>query len=198
MNNIDFYKEYEDRNGFDLSDEVKELLEKQDFECDCCGNDSKETFDDYQVVDDRREEKEDVLLCWNCYQDDYLTTCSICEDSFENPETPQETVLYVNECASKEIGRNIGFYQVLKFPYYLSDGFSMSVFDDTLKQFSSIDLRKLGYDDSDMSRSKVCPECASIFKGEKRIVNNYCNRKANLHSVIYKRGLIKSSLLTNV
>lgn len=196
MENDDFFKEYEHHNGFEFSESEKQLMIKQDFACDCCGKDFKEDFEDFHIVDDRCEDKTDVMLCYRCYSDDYLTYCSICEDSFENPETPEETVLYINKYASNEVGLSIGFYQILKFPYYLSDGFSMSLFDDTVKKISNLDMRELGRDDSDMSSSKVCYDCQKHYKGEKRIINNYINKKANLHRIIFERGLIKSSLIS--
>jgi len=197
MENDIFFKEYEEHNGFEFSESDKELMVKKEFECFTCGHNFKEDYEDYNVVNDKfADSDEESIICSNCYSDDYLTYCSICENSFENPETPEETVLYVNKYASKEVGLSIGFYQVLKFPYYLSDGFSMSLFDDVVKKISNLDMRKLGYDDSEMSSSKVCYECQQLYKGEKRIVNNYINKKANLHKIIFERGLIKSSLIT--
>jgi hypothetical protein len=195
MRNEDFFKQYEDHNGFNFSESEKLLMIKQDFACDCCGNSFKDHLEDFQVVNDRCTTGEDAMLCYDCYQDDYLTECSICEDRFENPETPEETVLYINKYASHEVGLSIGFYQVLEFPYYLSDGFSINLFDNSIKKISNLDMRDLGRYDSGMSNSKVCPDCQSRYKGEKRIINNYINRKANMHQIIFERGLIKSALL---
>ena len=196
MENDAFFKQYEEHNGFEFSESEKNLMIKQNFECFTCGNSFKDDNEDFKVVTDKHaNSEEESMICWNCYSDDYLTYCGICENSFENPETPQETVLYINKYASKEIGLSIGFYQVLKFPYYLSDGFSMSLFDDTVKKISNLDMRELGRDDSDMSSSKICYDCQKRYKGETRIINNYINKKANIHSIIFERGLIKSSLI---
>lgn len=184
-----FFKEYEKWNGFEFSQEEKDYMIEQDYACDTCGNDFRENNDDFVVVED-----EDRMICRDCYEDAYQTFCIVCEEMFDDPKSPEETILYVDGEARNQTGLPIGIYQVLKFPFFMCSilGGGYSLFDNSIKQVSNLNFKLLG---RDIENGKLCPDCFEKYTGKVRLRNNYCNRGYGVNHIITKRGLIRNSLI---
>ncbi len=81
-------------------------------ECTYCG----EELDEYELEEPYKDPDGDIM-CDNCYTQDYLQECNICEEYYDKPENAEETFFVMNE-SSKVQGMEPGVYKVLKWPYY--------------------------------------------------------------------------------
>lgn len=66
---------------YEFDDEQIQLIIEHDCECDHCGKSIFE-LDDFPCVSIERKE----VLCEDCYDEEYRTTCPICEESWEIDE----------------------------------------------------------------------------------------------------------------
>lgn len=117
----------------------------ESLECCHCGN---------EIDEDYYREKDNEIYCDNCYHEQIEFTCPICEDYHENPETPQEHFVYLH---SEQDGYKPGFYNVLRFPVYISDMFSATLCSDALKLASDTKVYK--HDKEENLSGFICKEC---------------------------------------
>jgi hypothetical protein len=106
-----------------------QLIIEHDCECDHCGKSIFE-LDDFPDVSVERKE----VLCEECYDEEYRTTCPICEESWEIDEMTD--YFFISKTNSKEVGKSPGIYKVLERPFYYGNcltGFD-AFFDDTIQK----------------------------------------------------------------
>lgn len=120
---------------YEFDEEQIQLIIEHDCECDHCGKSIFE-LDDFPEVSVERKE----VLCEECYDEEYRTVCPLCEDSYENDE--MTNYFFITKATSKEVGKPIGMYEILKYPFYYGDcltGFD-AFFDDAIRKVSDMDI----------------------------------------------------------
>lgn len=103
-------------------------MKKKTFECDNCGNEQRYSLGTPSIDKYSKEE-----ICDECYNELYQSTCPICEEYYETPNKPKDTFFYSNH---KESGLGPGFYKVLNYPVYRSNGFDMQILESNVKKVS--------------------------------------------------------------
>lgn len=162
-------------------------------ECSYCGNDLRE-----DEIENPREDESGDVMCDQCYEDEFLEHCSLCENYYDKPTKPEETFFVVAKEVSGQVGVDPGFYKVLNWPYMLcATGFGFEMlYEGSIKLEKSADinsmLRKLhGVYREKFSANEICPDCFEKYSNPKYHRINYCNPWMKLHSNIYERGIIK-------
>lgn len=204
-----FFKEYETANGFEFDQKEKELMAKQNYECDTCGNSFKEHNEDFYIVDDRCVDGADAMLCRNCYEDDYQCHCVICEEMDDNP-TLENHHIYVSKALSEETDLKAGIYKVKSYPFFF--GSILSGFDDffngALELVKEIDIAKVDnyinkykhYEKYEYNGGNICECCVSTYTKIQGLYhkNSYLNEvfknQNGLHLNITMKGIIKDGL----
>ena len=123
---------------YEFDDEQIQLIIEHDCECDHCGKSIFE-LDDFPCVSIERKE----VLCEDCYDEEYRTTCPICEESWEIDEMTD--YFFISKSNSKEVGKPSGIYKILKRPFYYGDcvtGFD-AFFDGAIQKVSDIDIEEV-------------------------------------------------------
>ncbi len=122
---------------------IEPLREKIEIkQCALCHTDC--TGEDYEHFDEDGDR-----ICEDCYMEDNFSRCSVCEESIPNDEIDEKHFIYEN-----------GLYEILSKPYYSTDGFSMSLFEDSVRK-----IKKLNEEHEDTST--MCADCLNCFKKEK-------------------------------
>lgn len=171
-----FFKEYEENNGFELSENYKKLMIKQEFKCDCCGESFKENINlDCIIVNDRRDNNIESVICYDCYEDDYLMHCPICEEYKEKTNEPEKTFFYLHE---KHYSLNTGFYKVHKFPVFRSNMFDCDILEENVELVS----RNVYYKDSSKNPKAdftdfICEDCFDEKAINNRSIINHIKSK---------------------
>lgn len=147
-------KEIFERFGNDLSAEQIALVVAHECECDDCGADLLADFMDFPEVDI----EDGYVLCEDCeynrrHEND--VKCDWCEDVFDDPQTPEEKIFTIYPSMESSAGIDTGVYQVLSFPFWYSDMFSQSIFEDSVQRVGDIPDTQ---EDRERS-SPICPCC---------------------------------------
>lgn len=154
-----FIKAYEKAHGFKFSDEEKTYMLEQNYCCDHCGSDFKETMEDFVV-------KENRLFCDNCHRDIYLELCRMCENL--DDKSAFNTYFAISKYGEKCTGLKMGIYQALEYPVFSSavGGLgSTFIFKDNIKL-----LRECDIDEQTIQGAEfICDCCAEkLSKIEKK------------------------------
>ncbi len=147
-----------------FNDAQIQLIAEHDCECDHCGKSIFE-LDDFPDVSVERKE----VLCEECYDEEYRTTCPICEESWEIDEMTD--YFFISKTNSKEVGKSPGIYKVLERPFYYGNfltGFD-AFFDDAIQKVSDIDIEKAysilhpRLNKENITLDCMCPHCAEKY-----------------------------------
>lgn len=157
-------KHYE--NGFssspiDVSDEEVQTLIENQCSCNYCGNNITDMYDFPEIFDNE-------VMCEECYKDNHMSYCPLCENSYDTKDGDSGHVLITKELA-KDQGIKHGIYEVLKRPFFFGDilGGFHGFFDNTLKLVANIDIDEYEptvrshYTKGDINSGFICPECIS-------------------------------------
>lgn len=164
-----------------ITEEEISLLINHEYECDNC---SKSLFTLYDFPNLSIEDNE--VLCEDCYRDEYMETCPICEDSFDKPRTAADNILIISKEAIEEYGLQImpGFYQVKKWPFFYGNcvtGFD-GLFDDAIELIRECDINSMLYKlQPHNGKEKVgagdcCHSCMLKYTGQTKIRNHYVDK----------------------
>lgn len=149
---------------YEFDDKQIQLIIEHDCECDHCGKSIFE-LDDFPCVSVERKE----VLCEDCYDEEYRTTCPICEESFETDEMTD--YFFISKSNSKEVGMPSGIYKILERPFYYGDcvtGFD-AFFDGAIQKVSDIDIEEVysilhpRLDKGYITLDRMCPDCAEKY-----------------------------------
>lgn len=146
----------------EFSEEQMQLIIDHDCECDHCGKSIFELDDFPEVLVEHKE-----VLCEECYDEQYLTVCPLCEDSYEKEDMTK--YFFITKSTSKEVGKPIGMYEILKHPFYYSDGITdFGFFNDAIRKVSDIDIDEVHpifdpYSDDRILLDCICPRCAEKY-----------------------------------
>lgn len=149
---------------YEFDDKQLQFIIKHECECDYCGKSIFE-LDDYPNVSVERNE----VLCEDCYNEEYRTTCPICEESWEIDEMTD--YFFISKANSKEVGKQSGIYKILEHPFFYGDcvtGFN-SFFDGAIQKVSDIDIEEI-YSilhpqlcKDSLTLDCMCPHCAKKY-----------------------------------
>lgn len=149
---------------YEFDDAQIQLIIEHDCECDHCGKSIFE-LDDFPDVSVERKE----VLCEDCYDEEYRTTCPICEESWEIDEMTD--YFFISKANSKEVGKPSGIYKILERPFYYGDcvtGFD-AFFDGAIQKVSDIDIEEVysilnsRLDKGNITLDCMCPDCAEKY-----------------------------------
>lgn len=116
---------------------IEPLAEKLEIKkCCMCHKDCTDEEEDNFDEDGER-------VCDDCYVENNYEWCEVCGENIPNEDMHEKHFIYENE-----------LYEILSKPFYMSDGFSMSLFDHAVKK-----IKKLSgdYENSDT----ICTCCVS-------------------------------------
>lgn len=154
--------------------EMRILLECK---CECynCGASIFEMEDFPEIVDEK-------VFCEDCYKREYLTTCIICEEYYNKPRTPKQTLLIITKETAADLGiKQAGFYQVKKYPFFLAaTGFGVEhIFADSIKLLHPCNINSMfkKLKRHTINSGECCEECVNKYSGKTKLVNNYVNKK---------------------
>lgn len=136
---------------------------KKTFECNECGTEIT-----YESVEGNPYRINRKTICDECYHVNHQYTCPICEDWFDIPKKPQQHYIYSNDY---EAGISPGFYRILNFPIFRSDGFSGCILEENIKKISDNLVYKWDrYRNTNILRETnfICQECFN-----KKGIDNY-------------------------
>lgn len=163
-------------------------------ECFYCGNFLDEDEQEYL----RTDEVGDVI-CDECYYDECMNRCCLCEDYYEKPTKPEELFFVVSKEARDEVGIEDfkpGIYQTTSWPYYygcLVEGFQ-SLFESSIKLVRELDInsmmRKLYQCHENIGANEICPLCAEKYGKPSFEHIKYTNKFHRIHGNINKRAAI--------
>ncbi len=149
---------------YEFGDEHIQLIIDHDCECDHCGKSIFE-LDDFPYVSIERKE----VLCEDCYDEEYRTTCPICEESCEIDEMTD--YFFISKSNSKEVGKPSGIYKMLERPFYYGDyitGFD-AFFDGAIQKVSDIDIEEVysilhpRLNKENLTLDCMCPDCTEKY-----------------------------------
>ncbi|MDR1884284.1 MAG: hypothetical protein LBR26_16110 [Prevotella sp.] len=160
---LDYYKEHYGSSPVDVDkDEINTLI-KHECRCDSC---LESIFDlnDYPNVSVERDE----VLCEECYDEQYMTRCPVCEESYR--EDDMTGYFFISKKISKEIHTPPGMYKILKYPFYHQDfvfGFD-NFLGGTIEKVSDIDIEEAysmenPCNGKDIQVDRICPDCARKY-----------------------------------
>lgn len=186
----------------------------RNFECENCGGNVFE-WGGYPNYD----KEDNDLLCDNCYDDRFRTSCPVCEESFDKDEMTEH--FFITKEISKTVHKEPGLYKILRYPLYYGDcvfGFD-AFFDDALEKVSDIDISKAGkvinLDYDDVKLDCICPDCLAKYsrkdnfikalplytilrkKNEKELLKEYSKERLSqirirmIHERINFRGMLQ-------
>jgi hypothetical protein len=143
-------------------EKIKRLIEHE-CECDYCGKSIFE-LDDYPVLPGGRDE----VICEYCYDEHYRTVCALCEEHVDNDYMSE--YFFISKGMSKEVGREMGMYKILKYPFYYGNcvtGFD-DFFNDAIEKVSSLNIEEclsVRYSgiECDVFLDRVCSDCAEEY-----------------------------------
>lgn len=127
------------------------------FTCTICGDrhDIKE-HGEPRIVNRKK-------ICDRCYEEEFQFCCPICED-YHDKQKPQHTFFYLHQAHGN---LTPGYYSVLNFPVFSSDGFSVDIQESHVKKQSDNLCYKQG---ELMERTEfICENCFN----KKGIGDNY-------------------------
>lgn len=115
----------------------------KNFICENCG---ENVFRYYEYPEHHHSEP-DVLLCEGCYDNEYRSTCYLCEESYlledcKGEEFPKSPCAVYNPGYETDYKDNVilsGIYEAIAYPIYLSDYFSVSTEWDNLRLICSVE-----------------------------------------------------------
>ena len=149
---------------YEFDDDKLQLIIKHDCECDHCGKSIFE-LDDFPDVSVERNE----VLCEDCYDEEYRTTCPICEGSWEIDDMTD--YFFISKANSKEVRNPSGIYKILERPFYYGDcvtGFD-TFFDGAIQKVSDIDIEEVYsilhpqlYKEN-LTLDCMCPRCSEKY-----------------------------------
>ena len=100
----------------DVSDEEIEFIITRDCKCEHCGKSLFEMDDFVEIIKDNNGACYE-LLCEECYTEEYMETCGLCEDYYEKPTKPENTFFVVSKIACEDVAMNTikpGIYQAFR------------------------------------------------------------------------------------
>ncbi|MBB4036584.1 hypothetical protein GGR21_002490 [Dysgonomonas hofstadii] len=155
---------------------------EKDFECENCG---KGVFE-WGGYPNYHKEYQD-LLCDDCYDDKFRTSCPICEDSYDNDEMTEH--FFITKEISKIVHKEPGLYKILEYPFYYGDcvtGFD-AFFDNALEKVSGMDISKvgkmLGIDYDDVKLDCICPDCLIKYTRKDNFI-----KALPLYTILHKKS----------
>jgi hypothetical protein len=158
--------------------------------CSTCG--CEEDKSDYEF--DREDEYGD-LICDDCFEEEYMNYCQICEELFEKPTTAKDTFFIVTKEQESIAGITAGVYQALEYPFFYGNilsGFD-AFFKDSIKLIRECDINSMirkinGH--GEVQTDICCPDCAERFSAKKYRYINYWDKKLRVHQNINVRSII--------
>ena len=203
----DFFAKYEEVNGFTFDESEKTLMRKQDFCCESCGHDFRTYYSDFYVVNDWNQDASEVMLCRECYEDNYQTLCVICEELYDSPSLEDHNI-FVNQGIAEENDLCVGIYQVISYPFFYGNiltGFE-GLFVNALRLIKEIDISKArnliehpDHGKYDYDSGNICECCVREWTVMPRLfykigVNEVFKSPDGLHEIITKKGIIKDGV----
>ena len=87
---------------------------------------------DNEEVETPKLSEDNEVICDDCYDEEYMSFCPLCEDRFETPKTVEDGYYYLiteYRCGSDTCGKKIkrGIYKITKFPFF-ADGIIEGVY----------------------------------------------------------------------
>lgn len=129
-----------------LEDEVSIIL------CEYCSVDLTDAEDTYKS-------EESDCLCEDCYVENNMTECGMCEEHVTNNDVCAEFIL-LNKEDAEELDMEPGFYKTEGI-FFLSDGFSTTLCKDNLIYVKELD------GEYDSSSNELCSCCRDTLRNTK-------------------------------
>ncbi|MBP1614517.1 MAG: hypothetical protein H6Q13_1965 [Bacteroidetes bacterium] len=147
----------------EFTDEQLDFIIAHDSQCDNCGKSIYEMCDFPEVLIDK-----DELLCEECYDDEYRTTCPLCEEYYEKEDMTD--YFFITKDISKQVHKPVGMYKILKYPFYYGDcisGFD-AFFDDVIEKVSDLNIEEAysiinPNNKEEVLMDCICPDCAEKY-----------------------------------
>lgn len=131
-------------------------------------------------------------MCEECYSDEYESICDVCEEIYERRED-KKMYLVVSETNDDEADK-IGIYEVLQFPYFISNHFFASLYEENIKLVRECRIESMlnniyNKQHKILYADNICQDCAEKFallKPLSKSIQGY-----SLHKRINIRGIIE-------
>lgn len=176
----------------EVTEEEIDILIKNNCECCRC---STSLFE----MDDFPEIHNGYVYCEDCYKEEFMDTCPICEEYFTKATCPEEEKIIVTKWASRELGlEKAGFYQVKEYPYTFGDILSgvHSLFNDSLELIRECDinsmLTKIYEREMEIISSECCHQCVNKYTGKTKLENNYTDEEYGEKFIAIQNEVIKN------
>ncbi len=161
MNNEEFFKRYEKEHGIELSEETKEAFIKNEFCCESCHINFKDTFEDYNDETGR-------LLCYDCYEEENFDFCPLCEELYEKPTFPEDIFFVLSKKGASITGLKKGIYQVTKIPFYSASYIDNAhINEDCVRLLKECDIKFPHLYESEVMY--ICECCAEKYLEKKKV-----------------------------
>lgn len=173
----------------EFSDDDIDVIISNDCECSMCAESIFELHDFPEIVDGE-------VMCERCWDEEFRTTCPICEDRIDNADMTR--YFFIPKEMEREARIETGLYKALKDSFYMSDLFGFIAFDnDSIEKVSSMNISEVlkteyshyydryCYPEVDF----MCPECLSKYTRSERFIElnaGYILLKKNLQHSMYK------------
>ena len=148
----------------EFTDEELDVIIANGCECSNCG---ESIFD----LNDFPEIKDDKVICEDCYREEYMTTCPICEEDYENDK--ESDYFFITKNTTRDARKPIGLYKAVERPFFYGDcvtgfdgfyeGAIVQVNDLDIDEFVNIKLSRLNRDKEEIATDMICPDCAKLF-----------------------------------
>jgi len=120
----------------EFTDEEIETIIKVDCKCESCDKSIFELHDFPKVINGE-------VLCEDCYEDEYIDRCLLCEESYERlddedsdfPKSP----FYLSIPSAEEQDMKPGIYVAISYPVFRSDMFSTTIYKENIKLICEAD-----------------------------------------------------------
>ena len=81
-----------------------------------------------------REDKAGNIICDKCFEEEYMFTCPICgelfEEDFSKSISPQ--YLFISEYAGEDVGISPGVYEIIAYPFFADGVVEAHIFKNAL------------------------------------------------------------------
>lgn len=127
------------------------------YECEFCGGTFHKDRDGYH-------EEEDTLMCLDCYDDENCYYCGLCEESFEEPDSPDKTFFIVSKSSESEYGIPYGLYRAKTFPFMsIPVVGDITIWESDIELVSKIDIESI-INKRKVGAEYVCEGCFDKYK----------------------------------
>ena len=122
----------------------------------------EEELDEEEVESPRRNKNNDIV-CDQCYEEQYSHICPICEEIFDEDfsKVISPKYLLITEDASEDIYLSPGIYEIVSYPFFRDDTIEITLIASAMRKI--LDVPK---DVCESDVYYVCEDCVEKIKNE--------------------------------